>query len=69
LAQPSARAVGLVLCLDPALLATVRPAAFTRAVAALAVEDGPAGKLFAAYESHVRTGLRLDRPSLPTLPR
>ena len=54
LAQPSARAVGVVLCLDPALLATVRPESFTRAVAALATGDGPAGELMAAYDSYVR---------------
>ena len=68
LAQPSARAVGVVLCLDPALLATVRPASFIRALAALAVEDGPAGELIAAYDSHVRTGLRLEVPAAPTVP-
>ena len=70
LAQPSARAVGLVLCLDPALLATVRPAAFVRALAALAAEDGPASELVAAYDSHVRTGLRVDVPTtvIPTAP-
>ena len=65
LAQPSARAVGVVLCLDPALLALVRPATFARALAALAAEDGPAGGLIASYDSYVRTGLRLD-PAVPT---
>ncbi len=54
LARPTARAVGLVLCLDPALLATVRPATFARALAALAAEDGPARELIAAYDSFSR---------------
>jgi hypothetical protein len=66
LEHPSARAVGLVLTLDPALLATVRPASFARALAALAVVDGPARELIAAYDSYVRTGLRLEHPTAPT---
>lgn len=70
LAQPSARAVGVVLCLDPDLLATVRPESFARAMAALAAKDGPARELIAAYDSYVRTGLRLDVPSTAApLPR
>ena len=69
LAPPSARAVGLVLCLDPALLATVRPASFARALAELSVSPGPARELVAAYDSYVRTGSCLEYPAAPSPPR
>ena len=39
---------------------------FARALAALAVVEGPARELIAAYDSYVRTGLRLEHPTAPT---